>query len=179
MHTQLCKRARQEQKRPAYQIYAAGMASVRSSASQAAWFPQTRAGFSREFCVIWAGRRGAEKEGLWVVSGSLLKAKPDVWSQFLSCYSPPLLQLRGRRQHDTSQPESSRKMRKSCGGNHTGRHQTGHNLSTAARTGYVKACTAVLILTSLCPKLGAASNGPRGCFGSPTQRARMQRRGGQ
>lgn len=65
-------------KNNAYQIYAAGMASVRSSASQAAWFPQTRAGFSREFCVIWAGRRGAEKEGLGVVSGGLLKAKQDV-----------------------------------------------------------------------------------------------------
>lgn len=118
-----------ETKNNAYQIYAAGMASVRSSASQAAWFPQTRAGFSREFCVIWAGRRGAEKEGLGVVSGGLLKAKQDVWSQILSCYSPPLLQLRGRRQHDTSQPESSRKMRKGCGGNHTGSYQTGHNLS--------------------------------------------------
>lgn len=86
-------------------------------------FPQTRAGFSREFCVIWAGRRGAEKEGLGVVSGAPLKAKQDVWSQILSCYSPPLLQLRGRRQHDTSQPESGRKMRKGCGGNHTGRNQ--------------------------------------------------------
>ncbi|KAM3600891.1 uncharacterized protein V6R79_004219 [Siganus canaliculatus] len=109
------------------------MASLRSSAFQAAWFPQTRAGFSREFCVIWAGRRGPEKEGLGVACGALLKAKQDVWSQILSCYSPPLLQLRGRRQHDTSQPESSRKMRKGCGGNHTGRHQTGHDLTTTAQ----------------------------------------------
>lgn len=108
---------------PRYQICAAGMASVRSSASPGRLFPQTRAGFSREFCVIWAGRRGAEKEGLGVVSGAPLKAKQDVWSQILSCYSPPLLQLRGRRQHDTSQPESGRKMRKGCGGNHTGRNQ--------------------------------------------------------
>lgn len=114
--------------------------------------PQTPARSSREFSVIWAGRRGAEKEGLGVVSGTPLKAKQDVWSQILSCYSPPLLQLRGRRQHDTSQPESSRKMRKGCGGNHTGRHQTGHNLRTAVQTGYVKACTVVFILISLCPR---------------------------
>lgn len=120
------------------QINAAGIASVRSSASQAAWFPQTRAGFSREFCVIWAGRRGAEKEGLGVVSGAPLKAKQNVWSQILSCYSPPLLQLQGRRQHDTSQPESSRKMRKGCGGNHTARHQTGHSLKNAVHTRYAK-----------------------------------------
>lgn len=121
----------------AYQIRAAGMASVRSSASQAAWFPQTRAGFSREFCVIWAGQKGAEKEGLGVVSGAPMKAKQDVWSQILSSYSPPLLQLRGRRQHDTSQPESGRKMRKGRGGNHTGRQQTGHNLGSAIQTGCV------------------------------------------
>jgi len=149
-------------------MYAAGMASVHTSASQAAWFPQTRAGFSREFCVIWAGRRGAEKEGLWVVSGARLKAKQDVWSQFLSCYSPLLLQLRGRRQHDTSQPESSRKMRKGCGGNHTGRHQTGHNLSTAVLTGYVKTCNAVLILISLSPEVDVASNGLRTASFPPT-----------
>ncbi len=66
--TQNCKRSSADgrprsNKRTAYQIYAAGMASARSSASQAAWFPQTRAGFSREFCVIWAGQRGAEEEG--------------------------------------------------------------------------------------------------------------------
>lgn len=123
-------------------------ASVRSSASQAAWFPQTRAGFSREFCVIWAGRRGEEKEGLGVDSGAPLKAKQDVSSQILSCYSPPLLQLRGRRQHDTSQPESSRKMRKGCGGNQPDRHQTGHNLKNNA--GRVKACVAAVTLISLC-----------------------------
>lgn len=127
------------------------MASVGSSASQAAWFPQSRAGFSREFCVIWAGRRRAEKEGLGVVSGAPLKAKQDVWSQLLSCYSPPFLQLRGRRQHDTSQPKSSRKMRKGSGGNHPDMHRTGHNLKTAAPTGYVKAFNAVFILMSLCP----------------------------
>ena len=143
------------------------MASVRSSASQAAWFPQTRAGFSREFCVIWAGRTGAEKEGLGVVSGALLKATQGVWSQILSCYSPPLLQLRGRRQHDTSQPESSRKMRKGCGGNHTGRHQTGHNLRTAAQTGCVKTCTVVFILISLWPKVGVAGNGLRRTTSDP------------
>lgn len=76
------------------------------------------------------GRAGEEqrRRGYVVVSGAPLKAKQDVWSQILSRCSPPLLQLRGRRQHDTSQPESSRKMRKGCGGNHTGRHQTGHNL---------------------------------------------------
>lgn len=61
--TSLRQEAIREQKKAAYQIYAAGMASVRSTASQAAWFPQTRAGFSREFCVIWAGRERAEKEG--------------------------------------------------------------------------------------------------------------------
>lgn len=133
-------------------MYAAGMASVRTSASRAAWFPQTRAGFSREFCVIWAGREGAEKEGLWVVSGAPMKAKQGVWSQILSCYSPPLLQLRGRRQH-TSPPDSSRKMRKGCGGNHNGRHQTGHNLRTAVRAGFVKTCTAAFILISLCPEV--------------------------
>lgn len=65
------------------------MASVRASASQAAWFPQTRAGFSREFCVIWAGRRGAEEEGLGALSGALLKAKQDVWSQILVMLQPP------------------------------------------------------------------------------------------
>lgn len=52
------------------------MAFVYSSASQAAWFTQSRAGFSREFGDIWAGRAGAEKEGLWVVSGALLQAGP-------------------------------------------------------------------------------------------------------
>lgn len=127
MQTLARERAAYERERPAYQIRAAGMASVRASASQAAWFPQTRAGFNREFSVIWAGRGGAEKEGLGVVSGSPLQARQDVWSQILSSYSPPLLQLRGRRQHDTSQPESGRKMRKSRGGNLSGGYQTGHH----------------------------------------------------
>lgn len=161
MQTWARKRTAHEQEWPAYQIQAAGVASVRSSASQAAWFPQTRAGFNREFCVIWAGRRGAEKEGFGVVSGTPLKAKQDVWSQILSSYSPPLLQLRGRRQHDTSQPESGRKMRKGRGGNHTGRHQTGHNPETTVQTAYVKTCTVMLILISLCLELGEAGNGLR------------------
>lgn len=78
MQAQPCKQTTGEKTGPSYQINAAGLASVRSSASQAAWFPQTRAGFSREFCVIWAGRRRAEKEGLGVVSGAPLKAKQDV-----------------------------------------------------------------------------------------------------
>lgn len=35
------------------------------------------------------------------------------------------------------------------------RHQTGHNLRTAVQTGYVKPCTVVLILISVCPEVGA------------------------
>lgn len=65
------------------------MASARSSVSQAAWFPQTRARFSREFCVIWAGRRGEEKEGLGVVSGTPPKAKQDRVEPNLVMLQPP------------------------------------------------------------------------------------------
>lgn len=167
MQTLLRKRELREQNKddPRTRCMLQGWPPSATSASRAAWFPQTRAGFSREFCVIWAGRREAEKEGLRVVSGAPVKAKQGVWSQILSCYSPPLLQLRGRRQHDTSQPDSSRKMRKGCGGNHTGRQQTGHNLSTAVQTGFVETCTVVFILISSCPEVRVANNGSRTASG--------------
>lgn len=101
---------------------------------QAAQFPQTRAGSSREFCVIWAGQRRAEKEGLGglILEAHRRKTKQDVLEPDLVYYSPPLLpQLRGRRQRDTSQPESGRKLRKSSGGTQpTASHRTGRDLQS-------------------------------------------------